>query len=396
MSTRSKTNSALMEARKSKLERFYEKSLFIDDKTKHNNHALLGTVRLYLEDKANEVTEDPEFAPFLQFVKQILVHLMSGSQSWVGTVVNFGYVVRTIAASDVGRQAWIDSHPESQGPEDLTPYIVSYIRDSPPAIVLVDTQEHESRNRRHAIKEYSWGFVCKGVDDREDNEMFFSRELVAAYIDLEKAKADSPSSDQLTIVQSVIMIAFLHELTHTITKSLFRGLITPDMNGGQQGEAGEALERLIFGGIMCVEWLRRDFENRDLRMKRIQNLYIMRVLPNLDQEAQQDSSNEWMPRAPTGKTCFYKLEIKDLKIMLDSLDRIQIYSPAYVPDQNGIADCDAGPADGKSYVRLRVMSEARTLEVDLKSASPPSKVVGLGLDSIIAFPTKDRIVVGKD
>ncbi len=75
-----------MEARKSKLDRFYEESLRIDDQTKTNNHSLLGIIRLFLDDKVNEVTEDPKFDPFLQFVKRILVHLMSSSdRSLAGT-----------------------------------------------------------------------------------------------------------------------------------------------------------------------------------------------------------------------------------------------------------------------------------------------------------------------
>ncbi|PBK81754.1 hypothetical protein ARMGADRAFT_773920 [Armillaria gallica] len=218
---------------------------------------------------------------------------------------------------------------------------------------------------------------------------FFSRELVTAYIDLaEEVKAGNPPSDQLVIVQSVIMIAFLHELAHTIMKSLFRRPITPDMNG-LLGEAGDALERAIFDGIMCVEWLRRDFEDRDLRMKRIQNLYIMRI------EAERSNSSKW--EQPTRKTCFYKLEIEDLRVILDSLDRIEIYSPAYVPDQNGIADRDAGRADGKSYIRLRVTAHGiKSLETGLKSSSPPSRIVGLSLDSILVYPAKDRIIVGED
>ncbi len=93
------------------------------------------------------------------------------------------------------------------------------------------------------------------------------------------------------------MIAFLHELANTIMKSLFRRPITPDMNG-QLGEVGDALE-CIFGGVMCVEWLRRDFEDRDLRMKKIQNLYIMRI------EVEQSNSSKW--EQPNRKTCFYKL-----------------------------------------------------------------------------------------
>ncbi len=83
--------------------------------------------------------------------------------------------------------------------------------------------------------------------------------------------------------------------------------------------------------------------------------------------------------------------------MLDSLDRIQIYSPAYVSDQNGVTDRDAGRADGKSYIRLRVTAHGiKSLETGLKSSSLPSRIVGLGLDSILVYPAKDRIIVGED
>lgn len=177
-----------MEGRKSKLDRFYEESLRIDVQTKTNNHSLLGIIRLFLDDKANEVTEDPKFDPFLQFVKRILVHLMSSSdQSLAGAAVILGTLVWNIAATDAGRRAWIDAHPQFRPGDSMIPYIVSYIRHSPPAIVLVDTEDHEENP--HPTKKYSTrAFVRKGVKERENNEMFFSRELVTAYIDLAEVR----------------------------------------------------------------------------------------------------------------------------------------------------------------------------------------------------------------
>ncbi|KAK0472748.1 hypothetical protein IW261DRAFT_730529 [Armillaria novae-zelandiae] len=326
--TRSKTNSTLIEARKAKLDRFYEDSPRIDDQTKMNNRSLLGIIHLFLDDTANEVTEDPKFAPFLQFIKRILVHLLSSSdQPLAGTTAIFATLAQDLATlTEAGRRAWRVSHPHSRPGDSMVPYIVSYIRHSPPAIVLVDTEDHEEPRR--ATKAYSWGFVRKGAD--ENNEMLFSRRLVTAYIELaEKVKADNPlsdpacPSDQLVIIQSVIMVAFLHELTHTITKSLFNGLITSVMRG-QRGEAGEDLEQILFGGLMCVEWLRRDFDNRDLRMKRIQKLYIMHVVPSQWQDQESNPSNPG--QMPAGGTCFYELEIEGLR--------------------NDVADCNAGPADG--------------------------------------------------
>lgn len=397
--TRSKTNRTLMEARKAKLDRFYEDSPRIDDHTKTNNYSLLGIIHLFLNDKANEVTKDPKFDPFLQFIKRILVHLSSSSDQLLpGTTVIFATLAQDIAnLTEAGRRAWRVSHPHYRSGDSMMPYIVSYIRHSPPAIVLVDTEDYEEACR--ATKAYSWEFVRKGAD--ENNEMFFSRQLVTAYIELaEKAKADNPlsdsaPSDQLVVLQSVIMVAFLHELTHTITKSFFKRSITPVMHG-RRFQAGEDLEQILFNGIMHVEWLRLDFDDRDLRMKRIYKLYIMHaIVPSQDQESNPTNSEQ----TPAGKTCFYQLEIEDLRVMLDSLDRIMIYSPAYVPDEDGIADRDAGRADG-SCIRMRVtpheIGEIKYFEPDLTSTFPPYRIVGLGPDSILVFSAKDRIIVGED
>ncbi|KAG7441400.1 uncharacterized protein BT62DRAFT_1080131 [Guyanagaster necrorhizus] len=167
MSARSKTNSAL-KARKSKLEKpftFWDRSLF-------------------LGDKANEVTDDPESD-----------HNRCGGEG-------------------AGLERF--THP-ALVPGAMAPYIDFNI-DSPPAIVLMDAQTPEE-NSHHATKR---GFVRKGVKESK-NDMYFSRELVAAYIDQEKTKSVNYPSDQFLIVQSDIMIAFLHELTHATTKSLFQG-----------------------------------------------------------------------------------------------------------------------------------------------------------------------------
>ncbi|KAK0472736.1 hypothetical protein IW261DRAFT_1506660 [Armillaria novae-zelandiae] len=154
-------------------------------------------------------------------------------------------------------------------------------------------------------------------------------------------------------------------MSHTITaKSLFKGLITPVMRG-QRGEAGEDLEY---------------FDNRDLRMKGIQKLYIRHVVPSQDQETNPINSEQ----TPAGKTCFYELGI-----------------PAYVPDQNGVADCNAGPADG-SHIHMHIAPhEIREIkpsgfEADLTSTFPPSQIVGLGSDSVLVFSAKDRIIVSED
>ncbi|KAK0217182.1 hypothetical protein IW262DRAFT_175680 [Armillaria fumosa] len=181
-STRSKTNRTLMEARKAKLDRFYEDSPRIDDHTKANNHSLLGIIHLFLDDKANEVTNDPKFDPFLQFIKRILVHLMSSSDQLLpGTTVIFATLAQDIAnLTEAGRWAWRESHPHSRPGDSMVSYIVSYIRHSPPAIVLVDTEDHEESHQ--ATKAYSSGFVRKGAD--KNNEMLFSRQLVTAYIEL--------------------------------------------------------------------------------------------------------------------------------------------------------------------------------------------------------------------
>ncbi|KAK0472735.1 hypothetical protein IW261DRAFT_1660674, partial [Armillaria novae-zelandiae] len=170
--TCSKTSSTLMDARKANLDRFYEDSPRIDDQTKTNNHSLLGIIRLFLDNKANEVTKDPKFDPFLQFIKQILVHLLSSSdQPLAGTAVIFATLVQDLAnLTQAGRRAWRESHPHHPLGDSMEAYIVSYIRHSPLAIVLVDTKGQEEPCR--ATKAYSRGFVCKGAD--ENNEMFFS------------------------------------------------------------------------------------------------------------------------------------------------------------------------------------------------------------------------------
>ncbi len=65
--------------------------------------------------------------------------------------------------------------------------------------------------------------------------------------------------------------------------------------------------------------------------------------------------------------------------MLDSLDRIQIYSPAYVSDQNGVTDRDAVVPTESHISVLRVTAHgSNPLKTGLKSSLFPSRIVGLG------------------
>ncbi len=56
------------------------------------------------------------------------------------------------------------------------------------------------------------------------------------------------------------------------------------------------------------------------------------------------------------------------------------------------------PEEGlKEMVMIEETATIKSLKADLKSIPPPSRVVsGLGSDSIIVFPAKDRIIVGED
>ncbi|PBK65215.1 hypothetical protein ARMSODRAFT_978616 [Armillaria solidipes] len=67
------------------------------------------------------------------------------------------------------------------------------------------------------------------------------RELVAAYLDLEMTN--------VPLLQTIVLVTFLHELTYTLTKKLFRGRLGSLLDyPGILCDVGEYLEKIIFDG----------------------------------------------------------------------------------------------------------------------------------------------------
>ncbi|KAK0458195.1 uncharacterized protein EV420DRAFT_384717 [Desarmillaria tabescens] len=209
MSTRSNTKKALEAARKAKIEEYYRDNALVDEAARIQHNDDIAEFSLFLDDKRNDITKNPDFRPFIRFIRRILVHVAASADQGSGTMGCYASVITRMARSNKGKEIWrtrwndMALHP--------TPQILSYIQKSPPAIILGDTQ----RKRRAHIERYAWGYVDKENDVKE---MFISRELVMAYIELEKSNACDVNADALVVLKTVILVVFIHELTHALTK----------------------------------------------------------------------------------------------------------------------------------------------------------------------------------
>ncbi|PBK71128.1 hypothetical protein ARMSODRAFT_1002984 [Armillaria solidipes] len=343
MVTETKT---LSETRAKRLASYHRDAVPIDENTRAHHDSLIGPVHLLNTDP------DHDYFPLVQFIRRILVHLTVSSRSGWGTIGSYECTLMFMRRTNMGKDVWDDLYPNSG--IDLLPFILSYIRDSPPAIVLEERTPPES----------SWG-------SWHDNEIMISRELVAAYLDLEKIKSsegvlDPDDERSLVFLQTIILVTFLHELTHTLMKNLFRSRLGSLLDyGGIFCDVGEYTEKTIFNGpLLYVEWLRADFEGSALRVKNICS-----------------------HRSTHPKEEFYNVSMEDLKTMLDSIDRSELYNPVY-PVDVPISDPDVASADEK-YVRIRITSEYEW--------QPPTTVTAvsifpeLGPDSILVERAPDRI-----
>ncbi len=82
---------------------------------------------------------------------------------------------------------------------------------------------------------------------------------------------DPDDEHSIVFLQTIILFTFLHGLTHTLTKNLFRDRLGSLLDyGGIFCDVGEYTEKMIFDGpLLYVEWLRADFEDSALRVKNI-------------------------------------------------------------------------------------------------------------------------------
>ncbi|PBK79196.1 hypothetical protein ARMGADRAFT_1104633 [Armillaria gallica] len=241
----------LSETRAKRLASYHRDAVPIDEETRAHHDSLIGLVRLSNTDP------DRDYLPFVQFIRRILVHLTVSSRSGWRTIGSYECTLMFMRRTAMGKDVWDDLYLNSGS--ELLPFILSYIRDSPPAIVLEERTPSES----------SWG-------SWHDNKIVISHELVAAYLDLEKIKSSEgvPDPDDecsLVFLQTIILVTFLHELIHTLMKNLFRGRLGSLLDyGGIFGDVGEYTEKSIFDGpLLYVEWLRADFEDSALRVKNI-------------------------------------------------------------------------------------------------------------------------------
>ncbi|KAK0462934.1 uncharacterized protein EV420DRAFT_1639022 [Desarmillaria tabescens] len=312
----------------------------IDQATRSTHESLIQQLALFSEDRSRTRTEDiskqGDYPIFIRFIRNILVHLTVSSLHPGGTVDGFVVLLMALRLSGEGIDAWNQQAHQS---DEIMPNILSYIRDHPPAIVLIDTQAPEFEHRTLCAGQgYSWGSVEKGNDAK--NEFFISAELVEAYICLEKARSGGSSLDPkdknvLVFLQIVILVTTLHELAHCLTKWMFGSLITPRLCfGGKKGEGGDVIERILFDGILCIEWKRSDFNNRQLRMRTIKDLYL---------QSSQEEHN--------GGFAIHKLALDDLERTVNSIKSYRIYQPAYTLDEHGLSDCDIGSVDARCIRR---------------------------------------------
>ncbi|PBK87356.1 hypothetical protein ARMGADRAFT_1034909 [Armillaria gallica] len=82
---------------------------------------------------------------------------------------------------------------------------------------------------------------------------------------------DPKDETVLVFIQIVILATFLHELVYSLTRWIFGKLITVTMfrtYEGKRCESGDSIERLVFGGTLCADWKRQDFQ--DSRLPRVE------------------------------------------------------------------------------------------------------------------------------
>ncbi|KAK0236628.1 hypothetical protein EDD85DRAFT_1006354 [Armillaria nabsnona] len=357
MATDSSTPNTLLEAREARLAA-HNKSFGgpIDEETRSYHNSLIMPVRLFIEkpsrQKRSEVSTQEDYQFFVQFVRRILIHLSVATLHLGSTAGAYEVVMMAIRQTDRG----IDAFQETQhAPVEIMTLICDYIRYHPPAIVLVDTQEHKDSSSRTSEKQ-TRGFV--GKDDAcLKNEIFISEELVNAYIRLQRAKSgglplDPKDETVLVFIQIVILAMFLHELVYSLTRWIFGSLITVTMfqtYEGKRCESGDSIERLVFGGTLCADWKRQDFQDsRPSRVEMIERLCLRtrdKDISNLSSEHIKDS-----------QFAYHELGLEDLKRTLKSLDDYKIHYPAYTLDRNGLSDPDIGAADNH-HVRQPIVNE---------------------------------------
>ncbi|PBK88580.1 hypothetical protein ARMGADRAFT_1084537 [Armillaria gallica] len=150
----------LSETRTKRLASYHRDAVPIDEETRTHHDSLIGPVHLL------NVGLNRDYLPFVQFIRRILVHLTVSSRSGWGTIGSYECTLMFMRRTAMGKDVWDDLYPNSG--IDLLPFILSYIQDSPPAIVLEERSPPKS----------FWG-------SWRDNEIVISCELVAAYLDLE-------------------------------------------------------------------------------------------------------------------------------------------------------------------------------------------------------------------
>ncbi|PBK71507.1 hypothetical protein ARMSODRAFT_1071482 [Armillaria solidipes] len=350
MATDSSTPNALLEAREARLAA-HNKTFGgpIDEETRAYHNSLIKPVRLFIEEPSgqerSEVSTQEDYHFFVQFVRRILIHLSVATLHLGSTAGAYEVVMMAIKQTDRG----IDAFQKTQhAPVEIMTLVRSYIRDHPPAIVLVDTQEHKDCPS-HTSEKFTWGFV--GKDDAcSKNEIFISEELVNAYIRLQRAKSgglllDPKDETVLIFIQIVILATFLHELVYSLTRWIFGSLITVTM---LTCESGEGIERFVFGGTLCADWKWQDFDSRPPRVETIERLCL--------RTRDKDDSSPSSEHIKDSQFAYHELGLEDLKRTIKSLDDYKIHYPAYTLDKNGLSDPDIGAADN-SHVRQPVVNE---------------------------------------
>ncbi|KAK0436584.1 hypothetical protein EV421DRAFT_1980125 [Armillaria borealis] len=355
MATDSSTPNALLEAREARLAA-HNKTFGgpIDEETRAYHNSLIKPVRLFIEEPSgqerSEVSTQEDYQFFVQFVRRILIHLSVATLHLGSTAGAYEVVMMAIRQTDRG----IDAFQKTQhAPVEIMTLVRSYIRHHPPAIVLVDTQEHKDCPS-HTSEEFIWGFV--GKDDAcSKNEIFISEELVNAYIRLQRAKSgglplDPKDETVLVFIQIVILATFLHELVYSLTRWIFGPLIT--VTKFWMCESGEGIERFVFGGTLCADWKWQDFDSHPPRVEMIERL----CLRTRDKDVSSPSSEH----IKDSQFAYHELGLEDLKRTLKSLDDYKIHYPAYTLDKNGLSDPDIGAADNMLLIKETGISPLQT------------------------------------
>ncbi|KAJ6588332.1 hypothetical protein B0H19DRAFT_203610 [Mycena capillaripes] len=199
------------------------------------------------------------------------------------------------------------------------------------------------------LNQTRWGWVSKESGSDSDFTMRILR-------DLAELAEQVPTGFHLQTIhfQFCLAVTLLHESIHLLTKFVFPGEITPQLDNSilQFGEAGEGFELAMFGAKLVCEW----DEGYVAELRHLRRLLVRKDNKDyeLDEEDVMDFLQKFHDPSPTTK---FIINIRNKPVSSTPEDRVRSYTQS-------------------DRERLRSISQARK-----------RPIVGLGLPRNIPPPT---------